>query len=74
MNNYNIQVTVTKDVNDLWTVKDFVVLYQPEPWPPDVFFEVLRCVCSNEEPQETFTWPHRPIIRVHVVKDHLMED
>lgn len=70
MDTANIQITVRKDDNGIWAVKDFVVLHQPEPWSPETFSAIFQCVCHlHEEPPEFFTWPHRPLIRVAIVRD-----
>ena len=63
---FNLQVTITKSEHGNWKVKDFVVVYQPEPWDPQSFNEVLRQCCSDPHPT-IFSWSSKTVIKVKVV-------
>jgi hypothetical protein len=67
----NVQATLVKDANGLWSVKHFVVLYQPEPWSLEMFITLMQCVCHLKDPPEgTFVWPRDPRIVVSVVLEN----
>lgn len=66
---YNLQVAIEKTPQRYWKVADFVVVHQPEPWDFETFVAVMNCCCHlKDPPPDEFTWPHKPIIKVKIIR------
>lgn len=66
---YHLQVTIERHPLFVWVVKDFLVLYQPEAWCWEIFKGIMHHICHfQDDPPPVFEWPHKPRIRVRVVR------